>query len=87
MVSTTPSSLKVKAMPQKWLPAWESWAESTFQGQGRGEEPLTAQVQTVGQPVIPAFQLPPPTTYSLNDTQFWITVTTITVYNTSSHVT
>lgn len=40
MVPTTPYSLK--AVSVHWLWLWGWWAESTFQGQRRGEEPLIA---------------------------------------------
>lgn len=46
MVSVTPYSLKSVSLER--LPLWELWAEGTFQGQARHEEPLIVQVQLSG---------------------------------------
>ena len=47
MVSTTHYYLPAASF--KLLALWERWAEHTFEGQGKGQEPSIALVQLVGQ--------------------------------------
>lgn len=41
--------LTLKAESLKWLLMWEQWAGCTFQGQGRGGEPLIILIHLSGQ--------------------------------------
>lgn len=50
LVSTTRYCLNSRSLRQLRLQGW--WVKHTFQGQGRGEEPLIAQVRLAGQPVV-----------------------------------
>ena len=71
MVSTTYRSLKAVCLGHPLV--WGRQVECTFQEQGRGEEPLTAQAHATSYPAIMSSVHLPPIIFPIGQPLVWAT--------------